>query len=322
MARTARNIPSAAEHLAAITQQLAVLLEAGVTPTSAWVYSAEMIAEPGPDDAVVAVRAEMLRSIAQDVATGRAPGEAIREAQGSRGLEEHRAWASVAAAWTVATAAGSPLAPTLHALAGSLRDTAQTSRDLQIALAGPRATAKLVTLLPVIGILFGAALGFDTFHTLLATPFGWACTVVGVGLMLVARCWNKRLLRSAEPSSRPAGLYLDLLAIAVSGGASLDRAHRAADDALPADAEPTEQERAAASAVLALSARAGVPAALLLRSRAAEMRNDARAEGARRAAALGVQLMLPLGVCILPAFIVLGVAPLLVSVISSTVGAF
>ena len=125
MARTVRNISSAAEHIAGITQQLAVLLEAGVTPASAWVYSAEMISEPGPDDAVVAGRADLVRSIAQDVSTGRAPGEAIREAQGSHTPEEHRAWASVAAAWTVATAAGSPLAPTLQALSGALRDTAR-----------------------------------------------------------------------------------------------------------------------------------------------------------------------------------------------------
>jgi tight adherence protein B len=32
--------------------------------------------------------------------------------------------------------------------------------------------------------------------------------------------------------------------------------------------------------------------------------------------------MLPLGLCILPAFIVLGVVPLLIAVVSSTVGSF
>jgi tight adherence protein B len=41
--------------------------------------------------------------------------------------------------------------------------------------------------------------------------------------------------------------------------------------------------------------------------------------GERKAATLAVTLMLPLGLCILPAFMVLGVAPLLIAVISSTV---
>ena len=40
------------------------------------------------------------------------------------------------------------------------------------------------------------------------------------------------------------------------------------------------------------------------------------------AAVLAVRLMIPLGVCVLPAFMALGVAPLLIAVISSTVAGF
>jgi tight adherence protein B len=71
-------------------------------------------------------------------------------------------------------------------------------------------------------------------------------------------------------------------------------------------------------AVLALSQRAGVPAAELLRSEAVERRRDARARAEEQAQTLSVRLMLPLGVCVLPAFMVLGVLPLLVTVIGST----
>jgi tight adherence protein B len=41
-----------------------------------------------------------------------------------------------------------------------------------------------------------------------------------------------------------------------------------------------------------------------------------------RASTLAIKLMLPLGLCVLPAFMVLGVFPLLVSVITSTVNQF
>ena len=65
-----------------------------------------------------------------------------------------------------------------------------------------------------------------------------------------------------------------------------------------------------------------MPAAELLRSEARESRRRAAAMAERRAAILAVRLMLPLGACILPAFMVLGVIPLLVAVVSSTVVGF
>jgi tight adherence protein B len=81
-------------------------------------------------------------------------------------------------------------------------------------------------------------------------------------------------------------------------------------------------EAALVSRTVELSSRAGVPAGELLRAEAEEQRRQARADAASRAASLSVRLMLPLGVCVLPAFMLLGVAPLLISVIASTVAGF
>jgi tight adherence protein B len=72
---------------------------------------------------------------------------------------------------------------------------------------------------------------------------------------------------------------------------------------------------------LALAERAGAPAVDLLRSSAQQARRDARVDGMQLAAALGVRLMLPLGVCVLPSFMLIGVAPMVLSIVSSTVGA-
>ena len=74
--------------------------------------------------------------------------------------------------------------------------------------------------------------------------------------------------------------------------------------------------------VLDLSRRAGVPAAALLRSEAEQARRTARSDAEEKAARLAVTLMLPLGLCILPAFMLLGVAPLMIAVISSTASSF
>jgi tight adherence protein B len=83
-----------------------------------------------------------------------------------------------------------------------------------------------------------------------------------------------------------------------------------------------DRDEAAISGVLALSRAAGVPAADLLRGEADQARRDARSHAQQAAASLATRLMLPLGLCVLPAFMLVGVAPLLLSVLSSTVRGF
>lgn len=116
---------------------------------------------------------------------------------------------------------------------------------------------------------------------------------------------------------RVPGLGLELLAIAVSGGASLARAHTLVDAAL-VDADLPCLD-GGADAVLDFARAAGVPAAALLRSEAQESRRRTRTDAQLRAARLGTRLLLPLGVCILPAFVALGVVPIAIAILSSTV---
>lgn len=272
------------DETARLVQRLSVLLAAGVSPTNAWSYldGHEHLGEGLPGS---------LASIE--------PG--------------------LAAAWRVATAAGAPLAPSLHQFAAGLRSLGDAQRETQVALAGPVATARLVLALPVVGILFGMILGFNTLGTLFTTVPGLLCLAAGVALLLAARRWNRTLVAAAQPTEALPGLRFDLLAIAVAGGGSLDRALDTVESAL---AEFAVTSPGDAGAVLELSRRAGVPAAALLRAEADEARRDARAAAQKAAAVLGVRLMIPLGVCVLPAFMLLGVAPLLIAVISSTVAGF
>lgn len=292
-----------------MVQRLGVLLAAGVAPVSGWAYIA---------DAARGSAATGARGVADAAARGDSISEAIVAVAGSRRTDA-TAWRGLAAAWLVASDAGAPLAATLAELAASLRSLAQNQRDLETALAGPAATARMVMVLPVVGILFGMALGFDSLRILFTTPPGLVCLALGSVLMLLAQLWNQRLVRRARPVHLTPGLALDLMAIAVSGGASLSRARRVVADARETCGIGNDGSAAAIEEVLELSRRAGIPAAALLRSEATEARRTARSAGERRAATLAVTLMLPLGLCILPAFMLLGVAPLLIAVISSTV---
>ncbi|MGY4859472.1 type II secretion system F family protein [Cryobacterium sp. AP23] len=151
-------------------------------------------------------------------------------ADASAGLPDQLgdAWRALAAAWDVATRAGAPLSGCLRDLAAAFRELGQLHRDLTVALTGPRATARLVMVLPLVALLFGSLMGFDTLRTLFLTGPGLACLAVGSALMFAAARWNRRLVRRAQAGGPAPGLELDLTAIGMTGGGSLDGARRTA----------------------------------------------------------------------------------------------
>ena len=138
--------------------------------------------------------------------------------------------------------------------------------------------------------------------------------------------------RSAVPVP-DAVTVLDLLVVAVEAGASVPDAVAAVGDVV---ADPVGTELRAAAGALRLGApwsaawgrspelraatepmeaawTTGAGAAPAMRSAATGLRRE-RERAAREAAArLGVRLVLPLGLCFLPAFVLIGLVPVLVS---------
>ncbi|GAA2464137.1 type II secretion system F family protein [Agromyces soli] len=308
---------SAIERAAAVAEQLATLLSAGVGVAAAWSHLVPVpdsdadrptgaadtarAGDPQPDPVIVAAAAAR---------EGLPVHEALRRS-GSSGP-----WRTLAAAWEIAAACGAPLAGSLRELAAALRDEAQLRREVRTALAGPNASARLVAWLPVVAIGFGLLLGFDTARVLLGSPLGLGCLFAGLALLWAGRRWNRALAAQAARGAADAGIEYDLLAIALTGGVSLDRARTLVEAAL-SDRDGVRDVREI-DRIIGLAAAAGAPVAELLRAEAFRVRRTARARGVARAAALGVRLMIPLGVCVLPAFVLLGVAPLVISVVSGT----
>ncbi|MFB4352842.1 type II secretion system F family protein [Microbacterium sp. LS_15] len=274
-------------------QTLAVLLQAGAVPLVAWRH----IADLGDPHAM---------SIVDRVDAGEPLVSAI-DAQGG-------AWRDLAAAWEVATTVGAPLAEVLRMIADTLRDAAAAADDVRIALAEPAGTARLLLWMPFAGLVLGFALGFDTLGIVATNTVGAGCVVAGLALVLAARAWTAHLLRQARPRPGTPGMQAELVAVALSGGASVDRALRLVGDTGASRLDDGQR----LGAVLDLSRSAGVPAVELLRASAAQDRHSSRVDGRLRAARLSTRLLIPLGVCTLPAFLLLGVAPLLLSVLAST----
>lgn len=278
--------------------RLAVLLEAGLAPLDAWRHL-------GATDAVAA-------RVAEADGADRIP-ESILDATRSRA--ENAAWACVAAAWRVASESGAPLAATLARFADVLVAADDARREVEIALAGPLATRRIVLALPLVALAGGMLLGVDTLGVLLTTPPGWLCLAAGVALLVVGRRWMARLVARARVVDPAPGLAAELVAVALAGGGAVEPARARVSAALMAAGLPDDP---APAATVDFARAAGVPVAALLRAEAREARRDAQASVRMRVAALGTRLLLPLGVCVLPAFVALGVLPLLLAMIRST----
>jgi Flp pilus assembly protein TadB len=66
---------------------------------------------------------------------------------------------------------------------------------------------------------------------------------------------------------------------------------------------------------LAFAAHTGAPSSAILYAQAARLRREQFRTAEKQAAALGVRLVVPLGLCSLPAFVCLGVVPVLLAML-------
>lgn len=171
------------------------------------------------------------------------------------------------------------------------------------------------------------------------TPLPVSVTVALVSLALLAAApWGMRRRRARvrrSPRQRhdpdvDEAVLLDLLRAALASGHDLTGALDAVGAALPTrqgeayrttarslrlgmtwDDAWTESD--AVSGALAPAWSDGVDPEPMLQHAAASIRRRRQTEARQAAARLGVRLVLPLGLCLLPAFVLLGLVPLLLS---------
>ncbi|BCW68280.1 hypothetical protein NicSoilB4_30430 [Arthrobacter sp. NicSoilB4] len=207
-----------------LVQQLAALLKGGRTPARLWdelwllhvagpatALSGEPmpgrspVLAPGSVRMLAAARAAATRGSpvgaairsAGAAAFGRAAGTRQNEGAGG-GSSERRIWFQLAACFDVAEATGCPLADVLMRFAAQLEAEDDVEAARQTALAGPRATVRLLAWLPFLGLGLGLLLGVDPAEVLLGNPWGVAALVAGLGLTAAGRFWSARLVRAAE----------------------------------------------------------------------------------------------------------------------------
>ncbi|WGD37080.1 type II secretion system F family protein [Lysinibacter sp. HNR] len=316
-----------AHEVVTIVRRIAVMVSAGLPASRVWEHV------PGAGD--LSPRAlSIIRDCDDAARVGNDIAEAMRASvkhhfmmryggvvavRGAPSGAAYASWLGLAATLTVAQECGAPLATCLTRLARSYDDNSSHRRAVRAALAAPRSTAGLMAVLPVASLGMSTLLGFNSVGILIGTGFGIACGVLGVILSLVAVLWSAGLVRRAEPRCHTPGLVLDLIALAVSGGGSLERSQMLVADTIERCDVEEHDELSRAQRSLDLATTAGIPASDLVHADADLVRAEKRSEGSRLAAQLAVRLMLPLGVCTLPAFVLLGVVPLILSIVSVVV---
>jgi pilus assembly protein TadC len=121
---------------------------------------------------------------------------------------------------------------------------------------------------------------------------------IGRSLELVSACASTKYRESLRP-------VVSALAI----GADWETAWRSSAVRLPGILELRD--------ALGFAALTGAPSSAILYAQAARLRRERFRAAEKRAASLGVKLVVPLGLCSLPAFICLGVVPVLLALVPS-----
>ncbi|MDO5635481.1 MAG: secretion system protein F [Micrococcus sp.] len=335
--RATRHREDAARWVAALRRG-AGLLRTGLPPVEAWRTVAvwELEAAPAcPRTAAVCCLGHALETLAATLRVGADPARVPSPDH----VEQWDTFLGILAlSAQTGVAAGAAVESLAHAL-DAHRD-AQAAADG--ALAGPRASVRLLRWLPLGGLGLAWLLGAGP-ATLLGSLWGWLTLSAGLMFAMAGQVWTRRLIERARPSGATleAAVLLDLLSGLVRGG----RGELAALGDLSA---VTPGARGLAAVVLRLQwgsawsaawsavadrealvclsrhlrplFRTGVAGGATLAVAAAAVRSQARRASDQAAEELAVKLVVPVGLCHLPAFVCVGVVPLMVAILSGPAG--
>ena len=104
----------------------------------------------------------------------------------------------LAHALRVSASSGAALSGVLGVVSLHLEHRVDRSRSVATALAGARASAAVLAVLPLVGLALGASLGANPVGVLVGTSGGRVLVLIGVGLECLGLMWTARLAASAE----------------------------------------------------------------------------------------------------------------------------
>ena len=318
------GVPQARE-LSLLVAEVATRLRAGAPTSAAWGLALARIGAGGimPESASYP---PILDEWAREPTRWELPVRARAPDAAAR-----RTAASVALACRFSHGLGAPMADILDAIGDSIDDAQSVAEARRVASAGPLMSARVLAALPLVGIVSALALGASPWQFYTGATVGRICALLGAAAWVAGIASCRRILaraRSVDEDTDPA-LACDLVAAGLACGAAIPRvldalAAACARESLAWTAhalrlgvpwdeaweETPEWAHPLRDALESSWTSGNAPETMLARSASWE-RRARLAEAKTRAEELSVRLVGPLGACFLPAFLALGIAPLL-----------
>ncbi|GAA1391925.1 type II secretion system F family protein [Luteococcus peritonei] len=105
---------------------------------------------------------------------------------------------SLSRAWRLAERSGAPMASLAEQVSLQVRREDASRHQVQAELSGPRTTARLLLVLPLMGILMGRFAGGDPLDFLTGSLLGQACLVAGAVLAAAGTLWIEHMADAAQ----------------------------------------------------------------------------------------------------------------------------
>lgn len=177
-------------------------LRAGAGPGAALGRAADAAAAHDPQVGDILASAGSHARLGGDVtaallpaATGPAAAATADGSNHDRGGD--RVPGELAGAWLLATRHGVELADVVDGLRADVASRRERAVRTHATLAGPRATAVILTALPGLGVLLGAGFGADPLGVLLGGTLGGALCLAGAVLLAAGLLWTDRIAGGA-----------------------------------------------------------------------------------------------------------------------------
>lgn len=178
---------------ATLLRQFSALLQSGRGEGQAWGDLLAHWRRRDPDHPLTVVCAQA----AAAEASGYGTAEGLRRAAAqTQNLQLRHLVNRLIAVTALSEQTGAALSHLMEQLASAADDSAQLAAAVQTAVAGPKLTQLILTLLPAGAVVLGYIMGAAPIGTLLGGGIGMLCLLAGTGFLVLGRIWSARMIGS------------------------------------------------------------------------------------------------------------------------------
>lgn len=178
---------------AALLRQFSALLQSGRGEGQAWADLWAHWRGRDPDHPLTLICSQAAAAEASGSGTAEGLRRAVRQTPSA---QLRRLVNRLIAVTALSEQTGAALSHLVEQLANAVDDSAQLAAAVETAVAGPKLTQLILTLLPAAGVALGHMMGAAPLQTLLGGGLGLLCLLGGIGFLLLGRFWSARMIAS------------------------------------------------------------------------------------------------------------------------------